>query len=68
MSHVCWRTVANLFQDELEAGSIFLLTNSLGFSPEHYDVLIVAMTPRMDCPLITADEVMHEQKQCAPRD
>ncbi|MCC7531516.1 MAG: type II toxin-antitoxin system VapC family toxin [Candidatus Melainabacteria bacterium] len=38
--------------------------HSLAFSRDPFDVLIVAMTLRVDCPLITADGVMHEHKPC----
>ena len=41
-----------------------LRCQSLGFSRDPFAVLIVAMTLRVDCPLITADRVIHEQEPC----
>lgn len=41
-----------------------LLSHSLTFSRDPFDVLIVAMALRIDCPLITADGVIHDQKPC----
>lgn len=41
-----------------------LRAHSLTFSRDPFDVLIVAMTLRVDCPLITADGVIHDQKPC----
>jgi len=48
---------------ELETDDI-LLSHHLSFSRDPFDVLIVAMTLRANCPLITADGVMHDQKPC----
>ncbi len=48
---------------DLETADI-LKTNELTFSRDPFDVLIVAMALRVDCPLITADKVIHEQKPC----
>lgn len=42
-----------------------LRSHSLGFSRDPFDVLIVAMALRIDCPLITGDAVIHEHKPCA---
>jgi PIN domain nuclease of toxin-antitoxin system len=41
-----------------------LRSHGLGFSRDPFDVLIVAMTLRLGCPLITADGVIQEQKPC----
>lgn len=41
-----------------------LCSHGLGFSRDPFDVLIVAMTLRVDCPLITADRVIHEHNPC----
>lgn len=41
-----------------------LRSHSLGFSRDPFDVLIVAMALRVDCPLISADKVIHEQEPC----
>jgi PIN domain nuclease of toxin-antitoxin system len=41
-----------------------LCSHALDFSRDPFDVLIVAMTLRIDCPLITGDGVIHEQKPC----
>jgi PIN domain nuclease of toxin-antitoxin system len=48
---------------DLETEDI-LLSHSLGFSRDPWDVLIAAMTLRVDSPLITADGVMHECNPC----
>jgi PIN domain nuclease of toxin-antitoxin system len=49
---------------ELETEDI-LRSHNLTFSRDPFDVLIVAMAQRIDCPLITADRVIHERKPCA---
>lgn len=41
-----------------------LRSHGLAFSRDPFDVLIVAMTLRADCPLVTADGVIHDQKPC----
>jgi len=41
-----------------------LLSHTLHFSRDPFDVLIVAMAIRVDCPLITKDGVIHDQKPC----
>jgi|688.fasta_scaffold161425_3 PIN domain nuclease of toxin-antitoxin system len=41
-----------------------LLSHDLAFSRDPFDVLIVAMTLRLECPLITADSVIHKHKPC----
>lgn len=41
-----------------------LLSHKLTFSRDPFDVLIVAMALRVDCPLITGDGVIHEEKPC----
>jgi len=48
---------------DLETEDI-LCSHNLGFSRDPFDVLIVSMTLRVDCPLITADGVIHDQKPC----
>jgi PIN domain nuclease of toxin-antitoxin system len=48
---------------DLETEDI-LLSHGLGFSRDPFDVLIVAMTLRVECPLITGDGIIHEQKPC----
>lgn len=48
---------------DLETEDI-LLSHKLTFSRDPFDVLIVAMALRVDCPLITADGVIHDQKPC----
>lgn len=42
-----------------------LRAHQLSFSRDPFDVLIAAMAIRVDCPLITADGVIHKQKPCA---
>ena len=41
-----------------------LRSHGLGFSRDPFDVLIAAMALRIDCPLITADAIIHERKPC----
>lgn len=41
-----------------------LLSHKLSFSRDPFDTLIVAMALRVDCPLISADRLIHEQKPC----
>jgi len=41
-----------------------LCSHGLEFSRDPFDVLIVAMALRIDCPLITADGTIHDQKPC----
>lgn len=41
-----------------------LLSQSLNFSRDPYDVLIVANALRLDCPLITGDTVIHKTRPC----
>jgi PIN domain nuclease of toxin-antitoxin system len=41
-----------------------LRAHTLTFSRDLFDTLIVAMTLRVDCPLITADGVIHNKKPC----
>lgn len=41
-----------------------ILSHDLTFSTDPFDVIIVATSLRMDCPLITADRVIHETKPC----
>ncbi len=48
---------------DLETEDI-LLSHTLTFSRDPFDVLIVAMTLRADCPLITADRLIHARKPC----
>lgn len=49
---------------DLETDDI-VQSQHLHFSKDPFDVLIVAMALRVDCPLITADDVIHKQKPCA---
>lgn len=49
---------------ELETEDI-LRSHTLTFSRDPFDVLIVAMALRIDCPLITADSVIHQQEPCS---
>ena len=48
---------------DLETEDI-LRSQGLTFSRDPFDALIVAMTLRVDCPLITADGIIHDQKPC----
>jgi PIN domain nuclease of toxin-antitoxin system len=48
---------------DLETEDI-LLSHRLTFSRDPFDVLIVAMALRMDCPLISGDGIIHAQKPC----
>lgn len=48
---------------EIETGDI-LRAHSLSFSRDPFDALIVAMTLRVDCPLITGDGLLHKHKPC----
>lgn len=48
---------------DLETDDI-LRSHTLGFSRDPFDLLIVAMTLRVDCPLITADREIHNQTPC----
>lgn len=48
---------------DLETEDI-LRSHSLSFSKDPFDVLIVAMALRTECPLITADAIIHDQKPC----
>jgi PIN domain nuclease of toxin-antitoxin system len=41
-----------------------LRAHELTFSRDPFDVMIVAMTLRVDCPLITGDSVIHKQLPC----
>lgn len=41
-----------------------LLSHNLEFSRDPFDVLIIAMSLRANCPLITADQVIHDKKPC----
>jgi PIN domain nuclease of toxin-antitoxin system len=41
-----------------------LRANKLTFSRDPFDVMIVAMTLRVDCPLITGDSIIHKQHPC----
>ena len=41
-----------------------LRSHSLTFSRDPFDVLMVAMALRMNCPLISGDGVMHDRKPC----
>lgn len=41
-----------------------LRSHGLNFSRDPFDALIVAMTLRVECPLITADGVIHDQRPC----
>ncbi|MBA4074021.1 MAG: hypothetical protein C0508_03205 [Cyanobacteria bacterium PR.023] len=40
-------------------------SHKLLFSKDPFDVLIVAMALRIDCPLITGDRLIHETSPCA---
>lgn len=48
---------------DLETEDI-LRSHGLVFSRDPFDVLIVAMTLRLDSPLISGDGVIHDQKPC----
>lgn len=48
---------------DIETADI-LRAHSLNFSRDPFDVLIVAMTLRIDCPLITGDGLLHDKKPC----
>lgn len=48
---------------DLEIADI-LLSHQLRFSRDVFDVLIVAMALRADCPLITAERIIHDQAPC----
>lgn len=41
-----------------------LRAHKLTFSRDPFDVMIVAMTLRVDCPLITGDSIIHKQHPC----
>ena len=41
-----------------------LISHRLSLHTDPFDVLIVAMALRMDCPLITADSVIHKTTPC----
>jgi PIN domain nuclease of toxin-antitoxin system len=41
-----------------------LRSHTLVFSRDPFDVLIVAIAIRVDCPLISGDGVMHDEKPC----
>lgn len=41
-----------------------LLSHTLDFSQDPFDVLIVAMAMRADCPLITGDGIIHDTEPC----
>jgi PIN domain nuclease of toxin-antitoxin system len=41
-----------------------LRSHGLSFSRDPFDVLLVAMSLRVDCPLITADQIIHKQQPC----
>lgn len=38
--------------------------HKLSFTVDPFDTLIVAMTQRIDCPLITGDSVIHSRRPC----
>lgn len=48
---------------DLETSDI-RLSHTLTFSRDPFDVLIVAMALRAECPLLTADGVIHKHKPC----
>jgi PIN domain nuclease of toxin-antitoxin system len=48
---------------DLETEDI-LKSHTLTFSRDPFDVLIVAMALRLDCPLITGDGIIHAQQPC----
>jgi PIN domain nuclease of toxin-antitoxin system len=48
---------------DLETEDI-LRADALTFSTDAFDTMIVAMAQRMECPLITADTVIHDSRQC----
>lgn len=49
---------------DLETEDI-LRSHTLAFSKDPFDILIVATAVRMDCPLITADNILHKERPCA---
>lgn len=49
---------------DLETEDI-IRSHNLLFSKDPFDVLIVAMALRIDCPLITGDGLIHETRPCA---
>lgn len=48
---------------DLETKDI-LISHALNFSKDPFDSLIVAMSLRVECPLITADRVIHQHEPC----
>jgi PIN domain nuclease of toxin-antitoxin system len=48
---------------DLETEDI-LKSHALSFSRDPFDVLIVAMALRIDCPLISGDGIIHAQEPC----
>lgn len=48
---------------DMETDDIFR-SHGLVFSRDPFDVMIVAIALRLECPLITADGVIHEHKPC----
>ncbi len=41
-----------------------ITAHALNFSRDPFDTMIVAMAQRVECPLLTADTVIHKEKPC----